>query len=174
MSSTDSGLNKVMYKGSQSGGAEPVLVEWLEEVIWIADEPASVDVGFPAGDWTGHLRKTGVGIDFEVEIGVWDGSFFDSWGSKEGDFGAGNDADFTITIADSFTVLADEWLAFRVTNWDLEYFDDFYIVTAGGPSYVSSPPTDPGYPVPELPTIILFSIGLLVLAGYVVLRRKNK
>lgn len=29
-------------------------------------------------------------------------------------------------------------------------------------------------PVPELPTIILFSIGLLVLAGYVVLRRKKR
>ncbi|CAD6493891.1 MAG: hypothetical protein CHKLHMKO_00568 [Candidatus Argoarchaeum ethanivorans] len=27
-------------------------------------------------------------------------------------------------------------------------------------------------PVPELPTIILFSIGLLVLAGYVVLKRR--
>ena len=170
MSSTDSGLNKVMYKGSQSGGAEPVLVEWLEEVIWIANEPASVDVGFPAGDWTGHLRKTGDGDNFEVEIGVWDGDFFDSWGDKEGDFGASNDADFTIST-DSFTVLEGEWLAFRVTNWDWE---DFYIVTADGPSYVSSPPTDPGYPVPELPTIILFSIGLLVLAGYVVLRRKNK
>jgi hypothetical protein len=33
--------------------------------------------------------------------------------------------------------------------------------------------TDPLPPVPELSTIILSSIGLLVLAGYVVLRRKN-
>jgi len=29
-------------------------------------------------------------------------------------------------------------------------------------------------PVPELPAIILFSVGLVVLAGYIVLRRKNK
>ena len=171
LSSTDSGLNKVMYKGSPSEGAEPVLVEWLEEAIWIADEPAGVDVGFPAGDWTGHLRKTGDGDKFEVEIGVWDGSDFYFWGYyDEGDFGASNDADFTIR-ADSFTVFEDEWLAFRVTNWDAEY--DFYIVTAGGSSYVSSPSTDPGYPVPELPTIILFSIGLVVLMGYAGYRRKN-
>ena len=33
--------------------------------------------------------------------------------------------------------------------------------------------TGPVEPVPELPTIILFSIGLLVLTGYVVLRRKR-
>ena len=32
---------------------------------------------------------------------------------------------------------------------------------------------NPVQPVPELPTIILFSIGLLVLAGYAVLRRRN-
>ena len=34
--------------------------------------------------------------------------------------------------------------------------------------------TGPVEPVPELPTIILFSIGLLMLAGYVVIRRKNR
>ena len=33
--------------------------------------------------------------------------------------------------------------------------------------------TGPVDPVPELPTVILFSIGLLVLAGYAVLRRKK-
>ncbi|RZB28779.1 MAG: hypothetical protein AEth_01781 [Candidatus Argoarchaeum ethanivorans] len=78
LSSTDSGLNKGMYKGSQSGAADSVFVEGFEEVVWIADEPASADVGFPAGDWTGHLRKTGDGDEFEVEIGVWDGIGFDS------------------------------------------------------------------------------------------------
>ena len=41
-------------------------------------------------------------------------------------------------------------------------------------SKATSPFSDPGYPVPELSTLILFSTGLLVLAGYVVLgRRKN-
>ena len=32
----------------------------------------------------------------------------------------------------------------------------------------------PVQPVPELPTMILFSVGLLVLTGYVVLKRKNR
>ena len=33
---------------------------------------------------------------------------------------------------------------------------------------------DPCAPIPELATIIVFSIGLLMLVGYVVLRRKNR
>ena len=42
-----------------------------------------------------------------------------------------------------------------------------------GISSVTSPPTDPGYPVPELSTIVLFSMGLLLLGGYVWLRRRR-
>lgn len=34
-------------------------------------------------------------------------------------------------------------------------------------------PTGGAEPVPELPTIILFCIGLIVLAGYAMLRRRN-
>jgi hypothetical protein len=29
-------------------------------------------------------------------------------------------------------------------------------------------------PIPELPTLILFSMGVLVLAGYVVVRKKDE
>ena len=43
-----------------------------------------------------------------------------------------------------------------------------------GKSNFSSPSSDPGYPIPELNTILLFSSGLLALVGYVALqRRKN-
>ena len=50
----------------------------------------------------------------------------------------------------------------------------YYDATDGRYSNLTSPLSDPGYPVPELSTIILFSTGLLVLAGYVLLtKRKN-
>ena len=32
----------------------------------------------------------------------------------------------------------------------------------------------PGYPVPELPTAILFAVGLVVLAGYVYVGRRRR
>jgi hypothetical protein len=41
-------------------------------------------------------------------------------------------------------------------------------------SDVTSPSSDPGYPIPELSTILLFGVGLLVIAGYVELRRKRR
>jgi hypothetical protein len=33
---------------------------------------------------------------------------------------------------------------------------------------------DPCAPVPELPTVVLFSVGLVALAGYVVLRKRKE
>ena len=41
-------------------------------------------------------------------------------------------------------------------------------------STLTSPPNSPVWPVPELPTIILFSAGLLILAGYAYMDRRNK
>ena len=38
-------------------------------------------------------------------------------------------------------------------------------------SHVTSPSSDPGYPIPELSTVILFGVGLLVISGYVAWRR---
>ncbi len=39
-------------------------------------------------------------------------------------------------------------------------------------SQVTSPTSDPGYPIPELPTVLLLGLGLLVFVGYVRLRRR--
>ena len=50
----------------------------------------------------------------------------------------------------------------------------YYNATNGKYSNLTSPSTDPGYPVPELSTLILFSAGLLILAGYAYMGRRNK
>ena len=78
LSSTTSDGNEVMYKGSQDGGIDDVTVAKNGGyVIWLANESAQCDVGFPAGDWPGHLKKgRGGGKIFSVAIGVWDGSSF--------------------------------------------------------------------------------------------------
>lgn len=41
-------------------------------------------------------------------------------------------------------------------------------------SSLTSPSSSPAYPVPELSTLILFSTGLLTLAGYVVLTKRRR
>ena len=70
---------------------------------------------------------------------------------------------------------ANERLALRIyhnsTNARSIYY---YNVTKEYYSNLTSPTSDPGYPVPELPTIILVSAGLLILAGYVYVGRRSK
>ena len=50
----------------------------------------------------------------------------------------------------------------------------YYNATGGKYSNLTSPTSDPGYPVPELSTLILFSTGLIALAGYVLLTKRRK
>jgi len=50
----------------------------------------------------------------------------------------------------------------------------YYNSSTGILSNLTSPSSDPGYPVPELSTLILFSTGLIVLAGYVLLAKRKK
>ena len=51
--------------------------------------------------------------------------------------------------------------------------EDLTINCGSGKSTFKTPDSDPGFPVPELSSLALFSIGLLALVGYVVYRRKN-
>jgi hypothetical protein len=40
--------------------------------------------------------------------------------------------------------------------------------------YLISPSSDHGYPIPELSTLILFSMGVIALLGYVLLKKRDK
>ena len=53
--------------------------------------------------------------------------------------------------------------------------DEKRLVTTGLTwSYTDSPSSEPGYPVPELPTIILFGLGLAGLGIYYWLRKRPR
>ena len=84
-----------------------------------------------------------------------------------------NCADNTSTTQDFST---GDWLGVRVSwNGPTDAKIRIYYDPTNGDrdSYIKSPSTDPGYPIPELPTLILFSAGLIILAGYVVLKRRE-
>jgi hypothetical protein len=167
-----------MFKGSQSGDDELVIIEATDDyddyTTWIANEMAECDVDL-SGNWTGKLTKNNSEVAYCVlEIGSYtlDQQFI-THEAIDADF-LGNECDFTINARSwTTTIREEEYLAFRVTNQDTN--QDLFIETAGGVSWLSFPSTDPGYPVPELSTIILMSTGLLALAGYVGLTRiRNK
>ncbi|MEA1945402.1 MAG: hypothetical protein U9N07_08780 [Euryarchaeota archaeon] len=67
-----------------------------------------------------------------------------------------------------------DWLGVRV-SWNGSTDDTLWIYyKPDKDSYITSPSTDPGYPVPELPTLALFSVGLLILAGCAYMGRRTE
>lgn len=168
----------VMYMGSppvkQGGNCSVITVPQPPNgIFWIANNAATCNITFPAGDWDMHLLANNQNTDspFSAEIGEWDGATFTRGGVYNGSFPAvkPNWANFTLS-ASTFTVHEGNWLAFRLIN--LHTQGNMLGIKPCGSS-VSSPPTGPNYPVPELCTLILFSLGLLVLVGYVVYRRRG-
>ena len=169
----------VMYKGSPTtdpGGCSAITVPQPPNgIFWIANEAATCDVTFSAGNWPIHLvvQNAKPNHPFSAEIGEWNGANFISAGIYNGNIPKGTNGetvDFTIS-ANQFTVHQGNWLAFRLMN---THDQGSELGFKPCESSVSSPPSDPGYPVPELSTLILLSVGLLTLAGYVRLRRKKE
>ena len=168
--------DSAMYKENMSKPEGTATVSDGSSTIWGANEPAAVDVGFPAGTWTGKITLSepfASNKTFTVEVGSYEDSTFTSAGSQICT-GAADKITFSLEIpATAFDISNGNYLALNITN-PSDGSGDLVIKTGGGNSYVTSPSTDPGYPVPELSTIILFSAGLLILAGYAYMGRRNK
>ena len=158
-----------MYKGAHVETGT-VTIGQGESNIWKAQYDAEVDVGFSAALWVGAL-KCSTPADtkkFKVSIGKSDGTTFTPYKtSSEVTFDSTEkEYDFN---APAFTVPTNEWLACKVENTGSA---SFTLVTDDGTCFVTYEHDTPAYPVPELPTIILTSTGLLALAGYVLLRKR--
>ena len=165
----------VMYKGdhTKTAGTVPVADDGSE--TWIADEATTVDVGFPAGTWTGHITFDATSLDTTVRVwvGKWDGSIFTPSAADEyADVSGSSDFSFS---ASPFTVPETKWLALKIEDYDAVVDTDTVVVSVGGNnSYLTSPSSDPGYPIPELPTIILIGAGLACLGGYIIFMRRRR
>jgi hypothetical protein len=70
---------------------------------------------------------------------------------------------------------ANERLALRIYHNSTSARHIYYYNAADGKySNLTSPGSDPGYPVPESAAIIMFSAGLLILAGYAYMGKRSK
>ena len=177
------GADHTMDRGAGRGSDHAVV--GTTAIVWHSNEPALVDVGFGGGTWDVYLEFTDApggghldeGETITVEIGtLYPGAAFSRGPgmnvsvtpvTREGSFWE------YLTPTDPFTVLTGHHLALRV-----ELDTGFVHVDVFGPadsaSWVTSPPTDPGFPIFELPTILLMSGGLLALVGYVVYDRRRR
>jgi len=180
LSDTIADSNYFMYRGDTAQTAGTVEIANLAQLKWRANEAASGDVTFPAGDWDVLLHFDPApdnNDDFTGKIGMFDywGSN-GSWESPDVDWqGDGTTQDFQATLSlGSFTVDDGKHLWFTIINMNNTGPPSLQLKVGSTYSVVISPTTDPGYPIPELATIILFGSGLICLGGYLIVKRRAK
>ncbi|HSW56945.1 MAG TPA: hypothetical protein VLH15_00925 [Dehalococcoidales bacterium] len=158
--------NLIMKKnGAQSGFVEFGIAEGLEH-IWLSDQAAQTDVTFPAGDWLIHLVTEDWDSECQAQIGESDGTTFNPFNTVPA-MGSQNGNIITFTINTGGTVPQGNYLALKIFT-----ADGSRIITEGN-SYLKSPSSDPGYPLPELAAGILLGLGLAGLGAYLALRRRS-
>ena len=168
--------NRVMYRGNLSIPVDTVSISPGTNITWVANEPALVDAAFRAGRWTGWLILNGSlpeGDNFTAEIGSYNCSNnnFSTAGSQNFTGADTNKTMFEVNIqASAFMVPEGDYLAFRISN---PTSNSNGIDVQTGKSFITSPESDPGYPVPELHTIMLFFFGLLTLIAYYMLWNRS-
>jgi len=156
-------------------------LNYTETMWWYAEYAVQCNLTFPAGgDWI-------VRVDHEKKSGwTWYADLYKvasngiATSFASGTAPASNTESGVTTITchqdamQTFNIANGDRLAIRIKhNCSTEevttyFYKDTHL------SNLTSPSTDPGYPVPELSTLILFSTGLLALAGYVLLTRRRK
>lgn len=151
---------------------------------WYARYPAQIDgLTFGGDDWTvniSHGPTDGCTIWANVcRVNDSTGEVTYLANGSVVPLGSGADTFICHDNPDTYQIFnTSERLALRIyhnrtgTTTTLRIY--YYNATSRKYSNLTSPASDPGYPVPELSTLILFSTGLLTLAGYVLLARRRK
>jgi hypothetical protein len=176
--------NKIMKKGVE-GGNDKITLAPGERVWFYADELAQCNVDFPEGKWSvvywvKALDSNASGK--KVYTRLCNVTSTDGYtrltGGSENIVNPGNiekivEDKFNDNV-NSFTVKEGGRFAIEVywENSDQGNLEIHCNPPDKHASNVASPSSDPGYPVPELSTFILFSTGLIALVEYVLLRRK--
>ena len=140
---------------------------------WYAENATQVDLTFPAGEWTVVLYAYTYGNAVSTTVTVWNKRTGETICQDTLDINvpAGTRVDVSMTAGPaSFSV--DDKVAVSVkanSGGNLK----LYYNAIGKPARLVSPPNSPAYPVLELSTLVLFSTGLLALAGYVLLTKRR-
>ena len=169
-----------MTKGVE-GGNDTITLAPGERVRFCADQLAGCNVSFPEGDWNVsywlkqlHEYDGYKGVHNRLQVVYPNmststiGTVYTQLGQtqtlRELSFSMSDTGPFTVPEGGRFA-LELEWSS--DANGNLEFYCNLPDRRA---SQVTSPSSDSGYPIPELPTVILFGMGLLVITGYVMLR----
>ena len=179
----DGQCDNVMYKEPTLGDITWVDLYPGEEAYWYAENPAQFDVSFGENAWTAHIwYDITVGGSSILSAAVYSMDSFGTatclaWGTQAiSDPGSPpTTVDITMTdYAGSQDIPSGERLVFQIENLGADTTVTVYWNSSSRLSYIQSPATDPGYPVPELLTIVLLATGLVGLAVYFGLKRRKR
>lgn len=137
-------------------------------------EPAQCNLTIGAGTWVLYLEyylpPSGGKGDLEME--VWNGSRRVAYKSNYFQSGGSDSIHLLMTNGTRADFKKGEPLKLKM-NWSPDIpLIPIKVKCGDGKTKLSSPSTDPGYPIPELSTLVLSSVGLLALVGYVVYRKR--
>ena len=179
--------NNLLHKGAGSGTGTYFNLNSSKVVWFYADTGAECGIGFGNNPWEAHIRTEAieddeVGHNLMVEICRLNGSTGNVTviaNHTEQLTAVGTKHLWNITCEDNESSTQDfstgDWLAVRLSwDCDTDELQIYYKAESGSDSYIESPASDPGYPIPEFTTLVLLSSGLIVLAGYVLLKRKDE
>ena len=159
-------------------GDGPVSLTDGKDIDWTS-ELAQCSLTIGEGTWTLDLNYTapaGTGDEGTVDIDVWrtGAEPYLEIGKEHGvalPTGSGNTS---IEVAGSTMDFTNDKDFCVYITWHEGGDAGSLTVNCGdGKSKLKTPSSDPGFPVPEMSTLVLFSVGLLALVGYVAYRRRD-
>ncbi|MDY6833774.1 MAG: hypothetical protein SVY53_03120, partial [Chloroflexota bacterium] len=140
-------------------------------IIWISEDTAQGQVIFPKGPWMGQLifKEVPAAESILVQIGTsTNGSDFHfPANGPQAVIGTGCECERILTFEtnpEQIIVPEGHYLALKIANNGCSTIT----LSTGGPRcYITNPDTGaPVWPIPELPTITLLTIGLIGLVSY--------
>jgi len=162
---------KLMEKPTSTTPEGSVPIGPNDVIKWLVAEPAQTDVTFPGGSWFIYLETTdNWGDNCIASIGGWSLETA-GWYDIATVTGTSWSFDGGILMVEvqtgSGTIYSGDYLGLKVRSTASES----NTVVTNGDSYMLSPCTDPGYPLPEIAAGILLGLGLAGLGGYLGVRR---
>jgi len=174
-----------MHKDSGNGATPHPEIATGNSLIWAADQSVAADSIDMAATWRVEVHSFVDDADadkptkMEVHIGRIRGGSFTSIGTAVNTNSGGSynrvwGADIAIS---DFPLTSGDYLACEIENTGTaSTYANVFIDTTGdpdSPTYITYPYDDPDYPVPELSTLLLTSLGVLMLGGFVVYSRRR-
>ena len=169
-----SGTSDLMTKSIPAAGFQTLNDGVWQE--WLAG-PAECDLTMPAGTWKLHLDYYAGDTGF-IGAKVWKDETHEYLNSKYTVYLTEGVDHSTIDVDLDGDPNSVDFTTGQHLSMEIAWFPDddsstLKVYCGAGRTTISSPSTDPGYPVPELSTLALFSVGLVALVGYVVYRRRK-